>query len=129
MQSQALGILLLFASACSSLAPAKTPPQIQHTPGAFVIISRNYFDAGNFQLEYPANWRVVKLSTADSKSLKIAFVAPDQSIVFLTQVENTDKNVIRLDNGVALAVEIDASDNADSGFFNDAKHLISLIRA
>ncbi len=129
MRSQALGILVLFASACSSLAPAKTPPQIQHTPGAFVTISGNYFDAGIFQLQYPANWRVVKLSTADANYLKIAFVAPDQSIMFLTQVENTDKNVIRLGNGVALAVEIDASDNADSGFFNDAKHLISLIRA
>lgn len=123
-----VAILFLSASACSPLAPAETPPQIQHTPGAFVTVSETRFDAGIFQLDYPANWRVVKLNTANTDYLKIAFVAPDQSTVTLTQVENADKTVVRLDNGVVIVVEINASAAAVASFFERAERLVKSIR-
>lgn len=123
-----LAILILFASACSPLAPAKTPPQIQHTPGAFVTVSETRFNAGIFQLDYPAKWRVVKLSTADTDYLKVAFVAPDQSTVTLTQVENADKSMVRLDNGVVIVVEINATAAAVASFFERAERLVKSIQ-
>jgi len=123
-----VAVLFLFASACSPLAPAKTPPQIGHTPGASVTVSETRFDAGIFQLDYPANWRIVKLSTADTKYLKLVFVAPDQSTVTLTQVENADKNVVRLDNGVVIIVEINATAAAVAGFFDLAERLVKSIQ-
>ncbi len=128
MSRRYVAILFLFASACSPLAPAKTPPQIQHTPGAFVTISETRFDAGVFQLDYPSNWRVVKLSTADTNYLKVAFVAPDQSTVTLTQVENADKTVVRLGNGVVIAVEINATAAAVASFFEHAERLVKSIK-
>ena len=123
-----VAILFLFASACSPLAPAETPPQIQHTPGAFVTVSETRFDAGIFQLDYPSNWRIVKLSTADTNYLKVAFVAPDQSTVTLTQVENADKTVVRLENGVVIVVEINATAVAVASFFERAERLVKSIR-
>ncbi len=123
-----LAILFLFASACSPLVPAETPPQIQHTPGAFVTVSETRFDAGIFQLDYPSNWTVVKLSTADTNYLKVAFVAPDQSTVTLTQVENADKNVVRLENGVVIVVEINATAAAVASFFERAERLVKSIQ-
>lgn len=94
-----------------------------------MVLSENRFDAGIFSLEYPRGWRVVKLNTADANYVKVAFVAPDQSVVTLTQVENADNNVIRLENGVTLAVEITARATADSDFFNMAKGLVRSMRA
>lgn len=123
-----LAILFLFASACSPLVPAETPPQIQHTPGAFVTVSETRFDAGIFQLDYPSNWTVVKLSTADTNYLKVAFVAPDQSTVTLTQVENADKHVVRLENGVVIVVEINATAAAVASFFERAERLVKSIQ-
>ncbi|MCY4021551.1 MAG: hypothetical protein OXG39_19285 [Chloroflexi bacterium] len=121
-------IFLLFACACSPLVPAETPPQIQHTPGAFVTVSETRFDAGIFQLDYPSNWRVVKLSTSDTNYLKVAFVAPDQSTVTLTQVENADKSVVRLDNGVVIVVEINATVAVFASFFERAERLVKSIQ-
>lgn len=121
-------IFLLSACACSPLVPAAKPPQLQHTPGAFVTVGETRFDAGIFQLDYPSNWRVVKLSTANTNAIKVAFVAPDQSTVTLTQVESADENVIRLDDGVALTAEIEPAGRPGNSFFNAAKHLVSSIR-
>lgn len=119
-----LACFFLFASACSPLPPAKTPPQIKHTPGAFVTVSETRFDAGIFQLDYPSNWRIVKLSTADANYLKVAFVAPDQSTVTLTQVENADNSVVRLENGDEIIVEINATAAAVASFFERAERLV-----
>ena len=128
MNHRVLSILLLFASACSSLVPATQPPQLQHTPGAFVTLSETHFDAGIFELDYPSTWRVVKLSSADAGYLKVAFVAPDQSTVTLTQVENADESMVRLGNGVKLVVETNAADAAIASFFDSAEQLIRSIR-
>lgn len=128
MPWRCLAILFLFAAACSPLAPAVTPPQIQYTPGAFVTLSETRFDAGIYQLDYPANWRVVKLSTADTRNLRVAFVAPDNSAVTLTQVENTDENVVRLANGVMILVEINATVDAVASFFERAERLVKSIQ-
>lgn len=76
--------LLLTLSACAPLVPAKTPPQLAHTPGAPVQISEQIYDAGTFQLRYPAGWRVVKLSEAG---------AP-MTAVFVSTAENPDDALI-----------------------------------
>lgn len=123
-----VAIVILCASACSPLAPAATPPQLRHTPGAFVTVSETRFDAGIFRLDYPSTWRVVKLSTAESNYLRVAFVAPDQSVVTLTQVEDADENLIRLENGIALIVGIDASGSPSNSFSTAAERLVNSIR-
>jgi len=66
-------------SACAPLIPATTPPQLQHTPGAFVSLDDEIFDAGVFQVDYPDGWRVVKISVA-AAPLQVVFVSPDESM-------------------------------------------------
>ncbi len=125
--------LLLLLSACAPLIPATTPPQIQHTPGAFVSITATRFDAGVFRLDYPSAWRVVKSSTADTPLLQIVFVAPDQSTVTLTQIANIasaeQESVLTLDNGVVLSVDIQTLQDNASGFASQAEQLIASIRS
>ena len=124
---------LLLASACSSLLPATVPPQLQHTPGAFVRLSETQFDAGFFRLDYPSTWRVVKLNTADNARLQVAFVAPDQSTVMLTQVddarENAYESMLSLENGISLAVQIKASQDVAASFPKQAELLVASIRS
>ena len=73
-------LTLTFITACTPLVPATTPPQLQHTPGAFVSIDDEYFDAGMFRLNYPDGWRTVKLSVA-SAPLEVVFASPDDTMV------------------------------------------------
>ena len=48
--------------------------------------------------------------------------------VTLTQVENADEIAVRLNNGVKLVVETNATDAAIASFFESAEQLISSIR-
>lgn len=127
-----VALLLLLASACSSLVPATVPPQLQHTPGAFVRLSETQFDASFFRLDYPSTWRVVKLNTADNTRLQVVFVAPDQSTVTLTQVDGAKAdayNILTLENGIALAVHIKASQDMAASFPKQAELLVASIRS
>jgi hypothetical protein len=76
---QILALLLLLAG-CAPLVPAQTPPQLEHTPGAFVVIDMQTYDAAAFQVDYPGGWKVVKLNEAGAPD-RVAFVAPDESAV------------------------------------------------
>jgi hypothetical protein len=68
--------LLVSLTACSSLVPAKEPPQLDATAGAPIIITDEIVDAGLFTVDYPDGWRVVKLSIA-GEPITLIFVAPE----------------------------------------------------
>lgn len=124
---------ILLLNACSPLAPAAAPAQLQHTPGPFFRITETRFDAGLFRLEYPSTWRVVLLSPADSPRIRVVFVAPDQSAVSIAQVLSAeaaaDDSLLHLGGGVALRIEIQAAEGAAQSFFLRAENLINSIRA
>ena len=42
-------LLCVVMGACAPLVPATTPPQLAHTPGAFVVVTDKTFDAGMFR--------------------------------------------------------------------------------
>lgn len=132
------GWTLLFVgfilSACAPLVPATTPPQLEHTPGAFVVVTHETFDAGEFVVDYPSSWRVVKTSIAAAEHIQIVFVAPDESTITLTDVDDVndtpDENeqFITLDNAVIVQALIDPTEDADAMFFEQADNLINSIR-
>lgn len=127
-------VLSLLAGACAPLVPAKTPPQLEHTPGTFVVVTHEKFDAGVFQVEYPRSWRVVKTSIASAEAVQVVFVAPDDSSVTVTEVdvvtETTSDNqqIITLDNGTVVQVVVKPAEVADASFRDAADHLIDSIR-
>jgi hypothetical protein len=69
----------LWIAACTPLIPATTPPQLKHTPGAFVTVDDDYFDAGMFRVDYPDGWRIVKTSVATAP-LEVVFASPDNNM-------------------------------------------------
>lgn len=76
-------------SACSLLVPAKTPPQLEHTPGVPIIITDDYIDAGWFTIDYPDGWRVVKTSIS-GQPLALVFASPDDEMTMSIQTDNCD---------------------------------------
>jgi len=75
---QALCLLLL--SACGSLVPATTPPQLEHTPGIPITITDERIITPDFTVDYPDGWRVVKTSIAGAP-LEFVFASPDDEMV------------------------------------------------
>ena len=71
--------VVLCITACTPLIPATTPPQLEHTPGAFITVDDDTFDAGIFRIDYPDGWRIVKTSVA-SAPLEVVFASPDDSM-------------------------------------------------
>ena len=128
-------ILSIYVGACSPIVPATTPPQLEYTPGAFVVVTDEMFDAGIFRVDYPKSWRVVKTSIASTNMIQVVFVAPDESSVTLTQVESGDNTLndneqfTLLDNGIMIQSIIMPSEDADERFLDSANQLISSIRA
>ena len=119
-------------AACGSLAPAKAPPQISHTPGAEVVVTDNSFDAGDFRLEYPLSWSVVKASPATEGQMRLVFVAPDGGEVWLSQVDSIGaaaEGHLVLANGVILMLSITAAEAPSASFDSQARQLISSIRS
>jgi hypothetical protein len=72
-------LALVWLAACTPLIPATTPPQLEHTPGAFVTLDEDVFDGGVFTVTYPDGWRIVKTSVA-SAPLEVVFAAPDNTM-------------------------------------------------
>ena len=124
--------MLLFG-ACSPLAPATTPAQLQHTPGPFFTITASRFDAGLFRLDYPSTWRVVLLSPADAPLVQVVFVAPDQSTVSIAQVpsadDTADDSLLHLENGVTLRIETTAAEGAAETFYSKVENLVDSIQS
>ena len=122
----------LLLAACSPWVPATAPPQLEHTPGPQYSITATKFEIDRFQLRYPASWRVVYLSTAEDRLHQVAFVAPDQSVVMVREVESADESgtgrSLLLENGVNLSVEVKAADDAPAAFSDQAEQLIASIQ-
>lgn len=72
-------LLVVWMAACSPIVPADTPAQLEHTPGAFITLDESLFDGGDFTVEVPDGWRVVKTSTAEAP-LEVVFVSPDDAL-------------------------------------------------
>ena len=128
-------VLCLSIGACAPIVPATTPPQLEHTPGAFVVVTNDTFDAGIFRVDYPQSWRVVKTSIASTEWIQVVFVSPDESSITLTQMETVSNSTsdnerfITLDDGTILQVLIAPSKDADDTFTQRADQLIASIRS
>lgn len=73
-------ILLIFIlSACRSLIPATTPPQLEYTPDVGIIISDETIVTAIFEVDYPDGWRVVKISVA-GQPIELVFASPDDEM-------------------------------------------------
>lgn len=119
----------MLLSACAPIIPATAPPQLEHTPGAFAVVTDTRFDAGLFQVDYPKSWRVVKTSIAAADHLQVVFAAPDSGAVILTQTDSAgDEPFVALDNGVILQIRIQPADSHAASFVSTAKKLIATIR-
>jgi hypothetical protein len=81
-----LGFLIALM-ACSSLVPAKVPPQLAATAGMSILITDEIVDAGWFTVNYPDGWRVVKLSIA-GEALHLSFVAPNTNSTWIELSES-----------------------------------------
>lgn len=128
--------LLLLACGCLPHIPATVPPQLSHTPGAFVRLSESHFDAGSFRLDYPPAWRIIKTSTAAAAQLEVVFAAPSGSTITLTQVAapavDSDspphQQFIRLANGITLRLRLQTAPG-DANFARQAQALIASIHS
>lgn len=133
MPLRGLILAALLLNACGPIVPATTPPQLQHTPGAFVTVTEARFDAGLFQVDYPKSWRVVKTSIAADRLLQVVFAAPQGSAVTLTQADvpsddDAPEQFIRLDNGIIIRAQIQPAADPDAVFATAAQKLIASIR-
>ena len=128
-------ILGLLLGACAPIIPATTPPQFQHTPGTFVIVTDNTFDAGVFRVNYPPSWRVVKTSIASTDLVQVVFVAPDKSSITLTQTDiigesiSDDERFVTLENDIIIQVITTPSEDVGNTFNDLANQLIDSIRS
>ena len=122
-------LLIMLLSACAPVVPATAPPQLEHTPGAFVVVTDKLFDAGLFRVDYPKSWRAVKTSIAADDHLQVVFAAPDGSAVTLTQVDSAgDEPFVDLDNGIILQIQIQPAGSHAAAFVSDAEKLAATIR-
>jgi hypothetical protein len=71
-------ILLLLLSAC---IPARTPVQLEYTPGPAVQVMDSTYDAGTFEVAYPDGWRVV--TSAAGSPVSVLFVAPENDALIM----------------------------------------------
>jgi len=125
-------IIVSALAACAPLVPATVPPHIKNTPGAFVVVTDQQFDAGDFRLEFPRAWSVVITSQAYYGRIHVNFVAPDGGTVFIQQVDAIDSSSAEhkiLSNGVILKVSVEAAADSSAGFSEKARQLISTIRS
>ena len=125
-----LALFIMLLSACAPIIPATTPPQLEHEPGAFVVVTDKRFDAGLFRVDYPKSWRVVKTSIAAADHLQVVFVAPDSSTVTLTQADfvgdgTSNEQFVVLDKGVILQVRVQPADDG-AAFSAIAQGLIAI---
>jgi len=79
MRGRACGLLLALLAGCAPLVPASVPPQLAHTPGAFVQVGQDAIITQGYRLAYPLGWRVVKLSEANQPA-SFVVVSPDEAL-------------------------------------------------
>lgn len=119
-------------TACSPLPPASAPPQLTHTPGAFVAIASGHFNAGSFQFDYPPSWRLVKQGAAKAQGLHIILRAPTGGELAIRVFENeTDGGgmFIPLATGNFLMATVDVSNDDSSDLAAEFEQIIRSIRS
>jgi len=73
---------------CGAIVPAKTPAQLEQTPGASVILTDQLYDAGSFHVRYPGGWQVI--TGAASAPTWVVFISPDELRVIALSTESLD---------------------------------------
>jgi hypothetical protein len=72
-------LLLLIGTACTSL-PAQTPPQLQQTPGVFIVLDGDTVQTPAYAVDVPTGWKIVKSSIA-AEPITLVFAAPDNTMI------------------------------------------------
>lgn len=91
MSAQRWWVVGLVLSACTALAPAQTPPQLDNTPGPPVVVTWNTYAAPEFSTFYPAGWTVIT-SPATSQRW-VVFISPDEQAVMVLALNRDDTQV------------------------------------
>lgn len=121
----------IFA-ACAPLPPASAPPQLQHTPGAFIEIAAGRFNAGDYKFEYPPSWRLVKHGAASADGMHIILQAPTGGKLSISVVQKRgaeDAIFIPLAKGNFLMAAIDVSDDPSPDLNAEFERIIRSIRS
>ena len=125
------GLAFGVSSACAPVIPATAPPQLAHTPGAWIVIADSRVDTGVFRFDYPRSWRIVRESAAASATIQIVAVAPDGGAVTLAQADAIDPladAALELDAGAIVNVTIARGDESSARFEDQARQLIASLR-
>lgn len=75
----AAALLMGGLAGCGAVAPARTPAQLAHTPGAPVVLANQRYRGAAFTVDYPGGWTVI--TGAASAPPWVVFVSPDESAV------------------------------------------------
>jgi hypothetical protein len=108
---------LCLAAAC---IPARTPPQLNQTPGPAVQVIDGVYDSGRFQVQAPSGWRVVTSAAGDP--VTVLFAAPEGDALMVVGEGLTDapppagyssplrsaRREVTLDGGVTVIVLLHA---------------------
>ncbi len=119
-------------SACSSLPPASAPPQLRHTPGAYVEIAAGHFKADDFQFDYPSSWRLIKPGAADADGIKITLRAPgggELSMRVVDEKNDLDAVFIPLAKGNFLMATVNASTDASDNLAAEIEAIVRSVRS
>lgn len=131
-QATILAICCFLAlAACSPLLPAVAPPQLTHTPGAYVEIAQGHFKAESFRFEYPPSWRLVKQAATSADGMRITLRAPGGGGLSMRVVETgaaEDGRFIPLARGKSLVLEVDASSDPSPKLASEIEQVIGSIR-
>ncbi|MYD09471.1 MAG: hypothetical protein F4X02_05430 [Chloroflexi bacterium] len=121
----------LVLAACSPLLPAVAPPQLTHTPGAYIEIAKGHFQAESFQFDYPPSWRLVKQAATNSDGMRITLRAPGGGELSMRVVETDageDGRFILLAKGKSLLLSVDASRDPSAKLASEIERVIGSIR-
>lgn len=119
-------------TACSSLPPAAAPPQLTHTPGAYIEIAKGQFKAESFQFDYPSSWLLVKQGAGNTDGMHIILRAPTGVELSIRVVETETGQggwFIPLAKGNFLMVTVDASSDTASDLASEIEQIIRSIRS
>lgn len=122
---------VVFA-ACSPLLPAAAPPQLTHTPGAYIEISRGHFKAESFQFDYPPSWRLVKQTGTNPDGMHIILRAPKGGGLSMRVVSSDageDGPFIPLAKGNLLMLTVDAASDPAAKSASEIERIINSIRS
>lgn len=82
------GLLVVLLAGCASIAPVAVPPQLDATPGAPAVITRDSFQNDAFSAWYPAGWRVV--TSASFVAPHAVFISPCERAVIGLAIDGDD---------------------------------------